>query len=258
MKKREVRYYSSYSDDFDVSADQNFSLPQDYRWIRSDPVSKILSATVYALALAVGGIYCRLVLHVKIRGRSAIRKIKGGCFIYGNHTQPFGDVILPALFAFPKRIYTVVSTANYGIPFIGRILPYLGALPVVSSLRGIGKLNAAIKKRISDGNPIVIYPEAHVWEYCTEIRPFDETSFRYPAKLDCPAFAMTVTYKRSRLFKRPVSEVFVDGPFFAEGDSVREKSVSLHMQVSEAMKKRSRESNFSYIEYRPSDPDLIK
>ena len=253
MKKGEIRYYNSFDDDFEVTADRNYTLPGDYKWIRTDIPSRILSAAVYALALAVGYLYCGLVLHTRIKGRKAFTGVKGGCFIYGNHTQPFGDVVLPALCIFPKRIYTVVSTANYGIPFIGRILPYLGALPVTDSIRGIRALNDAIEKRVSDGHPIVIYPEAHVWEYCSFIRPFSDVSFRYPARLDTPVFAMTVTYKRSRIFRRPIAEVYIDGPFYAKGGSVRQRSAELCKKVSDAMKARSGECDFSYIEYRPAD-----
>ena len=179
--------------------------------------------------------------------------MKGDFFIYGNHTQPVGDVFIPALCVLPKRIYTVVSTANYGIPFIGKILPYLGALPVVGSLHGIKELNKAIEERINKNHPIVIYPEAHVWEYYTEIRPFPETSFKYPAKLNKPVIAMTVTYRKCKVFKRPVVEVYLDGPYYATKESVKERTKSLHDQVYDVMKKRSKNSNVEYIQYRKKE-----
>ena len=191
MKK--VRYYSSFTDDFEESANQGFELPQDYKWVRTDALSKLLSGLIYGSAVILGGAYCKFFLHMKIKGRKNLKGVKGDFFIFGNHTQPVGDVFIPALCVLPKRIYTVVSTANYGIPIIGKILPFLGALPVVSSLHGIKELNRAIEQRLEKGHPIVIYPEAHVWEYYTDIRPFPDTSFRFPARLDKPSFAMTVT-----------------------------------------------------------------
>lgn len=251
MKKQKVRYYNNFSDDFEQSADQDYELPDNYRWIRTDILSKFLSALIYGLAVILGGLYCRCFLHMKIKGRKNLKGIKGGFFIYGNHTQPVGDVFIPALCVLPKRIYTVVSTANYGIPFIGKILPFLGALPVTDSLRGAKELNKAIEYRVAKGHPIVIYPEAHVWEYYTEIRPFPSTSLKFPVKLNKPAFAMTVTYKKSKLFKRPIIEVFLDGPFFPNGITAKEKTVNLHAQVLDTMKKRSHNNNYAYIEYLP-------
>ena len=241
--KEKVRYYESFTDDFEVSKNQNFTLSADYKWVRKDAFSRILSAVVYTLALIFSSVYCYLFLHMKVRGREKFKRVKGGFFIYGNHTQPIGDVFIPALAVFPKRIYTVVSPANYGIPIIGKILPYLGALPTDGTLRGIRELKNAIEYRINNGNAIVIYPEAHVWEYYTKIRPFPETSFAFPMKLDCPAFAMTVTYKKSKFFKKPLMEVCIDGPFYGEKSK-------LHSEVFSAMQKRSKQSDFDYIEYR--------
>lgn len=247
---KETRYYSSFTDDFEVSANQNFKLPDNYKWVRTDILYKIFCALIYGLAVLFGGAYCKFFLHIKVHGRKNIKGLKSGFFVYGNHTQPVGDVFMPALCVLPKRIYTVVSTANYGIPFIGKILPFLGALPIVDSLHGIKELNKAIAYRVERGHPIVIYPEAHVWEYYTGIRPFPDTSFKFPVKCNKPAFALTATYKKSRLFKKPITEVFLDGPFYPSGNTVKDKTADLHGQVFSAMQMRSKNSNYSYIEYK--------
>lgn len=246
---KEVRYYSSFADDFEQSANQNFKLPNDYQWVRTDLVSVFLSGLIYGLAVIFGGAYCRFFLHMKVKGRKNLKSVKGGFFIYGNHTQPVGDVFIPALCVLPKRIYTVVSTANYGIPVIGRILPFLGALPIVDSLHGMKELNKAMEQRLKKGHPIVIYPEAHVWEYYTDIRPFPNTSFKFPIKFDIPAFAMTVTYRKAKFFKRPIMEVYIDGPFYPQGDNTREKTANLHSEIRSIMLERSKNSNYKYVEY---------
>ncbi len=248
-----TRYYKSFSDDFEQSANQDFKLPEDYKWIRTDLKSKLLSGLNYGLAVIFGGLYCKLGLHMKIRGRKSLRGSKGDFFIFANHTQPVGDVFIPAMAVLPKRIFTVVSPANYGIPFIGKLLPYLGALPIDNSLRGMKELTHAIEQRLDKKHPIVIYPEAHVWEYYTGIRPFADTAFKYPVKMNKASYAMTVTYKKSKLFKKPVMEVFLDGPFYGEGETAKEQAVSLHSKVAEVMKKRSENSNFEYIKYLKDD-----
>ena len=252
MKEKEIRYYSSFTDDFEKSVNQNYVLPDNYKWVRKDLCSQMLSAIIYALAIIFSSLYCKFFLHMKINGNKNQKNINGGYFIYGNHTQPVGDVFIPALCVLPKRIYTVVSTANYGIPVIGKILPYLGALPIIDSLRGLKELNKALEYRLEKGHPIVIYPEAHVWEYYTDIRPFPDTSFKFPVKFDKPTFAMTVTYRKARIFKKPIMEIFLDGPFYGHGNSPKEKAANLHNKVYNTMKKRSKNSNFEYIEYKPN------
>lgn len=253
MKEKKIRYYSSFTDDFEQSADQNYVLPDDYKWMRSDLGSRILSAFIYALAIIFSSVYCKCFLHMKVKGRKNLKGVKGGFFIYGNHTQPVGDVFIPALCVLPRRIYTLVSTANYGIPVIGKFLPYLGALPIVSSLHGMKELNKAMEYRLRGGHPIVIYPEAHVWEYYTDIRPFPDTSFKFPVKFDKPAFAMTVTYRKSKLFKKPIMEVFLDGPFYGKGNTPKERVENLHNKIYTAMNKKAENSNYRYIDYRAED-----
>ena len=245
----EKRYYSSFTDDFEQTKEQDYKLPEDYKWIRTDIFSKFLSGLTYGLAVILGGIYCKAVLHISFKGRKNLKSVKGGFFVYGNHTQPFGDVVIPAIGLLPKRIYTVVSPANYGIPFIGKILPFLGALPIADSLHGMKELNKAMETRLNKNHPIVIYPEAHVWEYYTGIRPFADTSFKFPVKFQKPAFAMTVTYRKGKFFKRPVTEVYLDGPFYPSGNTLKEKTADLHGKIYSQMLKRSENSNYSYIQY---------
>lgn len=247
--KKSVRYYTSYKTDFFAAA-KDYSLPPDYKWVRRDLISRAASAIVYTAALIFSNIYCRLFLHVKIKGAHKIRSVKGtGLFLYGNHTQPIGDVFNPALACFPKRIYTVVSTANYALPVIGKILPFLGALPIPDTLRRMKKLDDAIEQRLKQNSPIIIYPEAHVWEYYTKIRPFGATSFKFPVKHNAPVFSMTTTYQRRKFGKKPGITIYIDGPFSPEGTTVKEKAQSLCEKVYQSMLTRSGESNYNYIEY---------
>lgn len=244
-----IRYYTSFEDDFETTADQDYKIPENYKWVNDNFWFKVLSKIIYAVAVAIGFVYCKLFLHIKIIGKVKMKNLKTGFFVYGNHTQPFGDVFIPALCTLPKRIYTVVSSANYGIPVVKHFLSYLGALPISESVSGIKKLNKAIEYRINSGKAVVIYPEAHVWEYYTAIRTFADTSFKYPVKLNAPSFSMTVTYKKSRLFKKPLTRVFIDGPFYPQGDTNKEKVNNLHNAVYKTMCYRAKESNYDYIKY---------
>lgn len=249
--KTEVRYYHSFADDFFQTKNQKYKVPENYTWVRKDLLSRFLSAVIYGTALILSSIYCRIFLHVRIKGGKKLRNVKNtGCFLYGNHTQPVGDVFNPALAAFPKRIYTVVSPANLAIPFIGKLLPYLGALPVSDTIHGMKELNRAIDYRLEQKRCIVIYPEAHVWEYCTFIRPFPETSFKYPVKYSKPVYCMTTTYQKRHFGKKPTITIYIDGPFDDKGSgSIGERASKLRDAVFECMTERSLNSTYQYIRY---------
>ncbi len=249
--KEKIRYYGAYTDDFEVAPQQDMKLPDDYEYIRRDFFSGVKSAFIYGCAVVFGGLYIRLFLHTRYRNKKVLKGFeKQGIFLFGNHTQPVGDVFIPAIATLPKRIYTVASPANFSLPVIGRILPYLGALPLSDTPRGMKKFTEAVSKRIEEGKVVTVYPEAHVWEYCTEIRPFTEGAFRYPVKLSAPSFSMTVTYQKRRLSKKPKAVVYIDGPFYPDETlSPRKQAEELSERIRETMTERSKESNINYIEY---------
>lgn len=251
MTTPRIRYYSSFNQDFSETRDQDYRVPPDYRWVRHDLPYRVLSGLIYGIAIAFSTVYCRLFLHIRFQNSKIVKEgRKTGAFIYCNHTQPLGDVFTPALPCLPGRIYTVVSPANLAIPVIGKILPYLGALPIPDSLRGMKEFHAAIEYRVNQGKYVTIYPEAHVWEYDTEIRSFSETSFKYPVKLKKPVYCMTSTYQQRRIGKRPRCTVYVDGPFYPdESLSPKAQALKLRNQVFECMVQRSKESNCQYIQY---------
>ena len=109
---------------------------------------------------------------------------------------------------------------------------------------------SAIKNRIGEGHPVVIYPEAHIWPYYTKIRPFLDTSFRYPVEIGVPSFCFVNTYHKRRFRKRPKMITYIDGPFFAEGEGgVREKMKALRDQVFARMTELAENSDVEVIKY---------
>ena len=247
--KEKTRYYESESDDF--YSHVGYRLDERYRWVKNGVFHRLASGMVYALALLFSLFFCRLRLHMRIVGAGKLRKEKRGFFFYGNHTQPIGDVFTPAACCFPKRIYTVVSPENLGLPVIGKLLPALGALPIPDTVSGMKEFCGAVKLRTEQRHPVVVYPEAHVWEYYTGIRRFSDEAFKLPAKLGVPVYSFTVTYqKRGKSEKkRPRMTVYIDGPFTASGETVREKAASLCGEVFRAMKLNSEKSDCEYIKY---------
>ena len=245
-------YYSSYTDDVVDSSNQNHKLKKNYKWVHNNPIYIFFAWLLYLfLVYPVGIIYCKLILGVTYKNRKILKNsgIKG-YFLYCNHTQPVGDVLMPALAASPKRIYTVVSPANFALPIIGRILTMIGALPTPDSLREFREFRAAYTKRIRQGHPVVIYPEAHLWPYYTKIRPFSATSFKFPVELKCPCFSQTVTYQRRKFSNKPKITIYIDGPFYPEESlNVRDAQQQLHDKVYNTMLNRATNSTYEYYTY---------
>lgn len=254
MVKREmpeVRYYETFEDDFVVNRGQDYHLPEDYKWIERGLWHRTISKVLCGLFRIVSFFYCKYVLHIKIENGQALNSYKEtGCFLYGNHTQMTGDAF-GALYVNPhKKAYALAGQANLGIPVLGKILTYIGAIPVADSLKGMKEMKATIEQRIKEKGCIVIYPEAHVWPYYTDIRPFPETSFRYPVECQVPSFCMTTTYQKRKQGDKPKITLYVDGPFYPNTSlKKKEQQRTLRDEIYNCMKERSKNSTYQYIRY---------
>ena len=252
MKESKIYYYKSYNDDFVKSKNQNYKLKENYKWIQDNILYRICSEIVYFIAYIFGFFYCKFVLHVKVKNRKILKKYsKQGYFLYGNHTQPVGDVFIPAYVCNNKRIYTVVSQANLGVSFIGTMLPMLGALPVPDSIKDTKKLWDAIVKRIEQKKCVVIYPEAHVWPYYTKIRPFSSTAFKFPVNCNVASFSMTTTYYKRKFGKKPGIIIYLDGPFVPNHNlTKKENEEKICKEIYQSMVNKSNNSTYEYIKYK--------
>ena len=98
------------------------------------------------------------------------------------------------------------------------LLRMLAAIPLPSYPEQVEPFNECIRRRYRRGEPIIIFPEAHIWPYCTRIRPFPEQSFTYPAQLGAPVFGMCVTYEEHKIFKsrKPRAIIHISDPIYPD------------------------------------------
>ncbi len=187
----------------------------------------------------------------KIIGKELLKTAgKEGFFLYGNHTNEIPDAVIPTLLCMPKSVFVIVHPNNVSMPYLGRVTPSLGALPLPDNMDAGRNFNKAIKNKILKGNVVTIYPEAHIWPFYTGIRPFKDMSFGYPVTNKTKVYCFTNTYQKRKNRKTPRMVTYVDGPFTVdEGLSSKEKKKALRDMVYEAMVKRSENSNVELIKY---------
>lgn len=259
-KEPEVIYYEDeLNDDFSPTNDKITPIVVDehYVYLVKNPFKRFLSFTLRRVILPfVAFCYNRINYQVVYRNRKVLKKAKKtGYFIYGNHTQLTPDAFIPFELTLPKEGLIIVSRETVSIPFVGNIAKALGAIPLPSDIKATKHFLEYIEKKIKvDKAAIGIYPEAHIWPFYTGIRPFGDGSFHYPVKYNVPVFCFTNTYHKKRFGKKPRIITYVDGPFYPdESLSTLERKKKLRDQVYEAMKKRSEESDYSYIQYRKKE-----
>lgn len=247
-----IYYSDEHNDEFSHAQITPKKIDENYRYLRPEPWWSILRWLSYRLiATPFAYLYCKLTLHFKVKNRRVLKSVKKeGYFLYANHTQEIADAFLPTMALFPKSVYVIVHPNNVSMPVLGRVTPYLGALPLPSNLKAMRSFKNAMEKRILQGNCVTIYPEAHIWPFYTDIRDFPATSMKYPVEYNAPSFAMTTTYQSRGEGKKPRAVVYLDGPFYPDTSvAPRERAQELRDRIYAAMRLRSALSDCEYIRY---------
>ncbi|MBR4323304.1 1-acyl-sn-glycerol-3-phosphate acyltransferase [Treponema sp.] len=210
---------------------------------------RFLFYRLFAMPLAF--LYLKLKYRHKIINRAVLKPWqKGAFFIYGNHTNILSDPLVPTFVSFPKSVFVVVHPNNVSIPHIGQKMRLLGALPLPDNFAAAKNFMRTMEMRIKSKCSICIYPEAHIWPFYTKIRPFPDTSFKYPVQYKVPAFCFTNVYQKRHFSKNPRMITYVDGPFFADASlSAKEQRKALRDAVYEKMCQRSVLNNVELIKY---------
>lgn len=250
-EKKTVFYTDELNDDFAVTRNQKAKkITGKYDYLKDGrPVWKFFRTFLYrVIATPVAFIYM-LFKGIKIKNRKALKKIKGGYFLYGNHTQGAGDAFTPSLLTFPKRANILVSPQAVSIPVVGTLVPLVCGLPVPFDIAATKHLHKAMQKLLNKKQVMVIYPEAHVWPYYNGIRNFSAASFAYPFTFGVPAVGFAVTYRQRKIFKnaKPFVTVTVSEPIYPEDcENKREMRDKIYEFMTATAE---REKSFAYIEY---------
>lgn len=189
-----------------------------YKYRHNNIFYKIGSFVLFRLfATPIGWLYCKLKLGRKVVNKRAIKGLKG-FFLYGNHTQTAYDSFNPSLVSFPRKTKMIANADSVSIPVIGALTPMLGAMPLPDDIAATKNFLAEMKRAATNGEVVIIYPEAHIWPYYNEIRPFVDASFAYPIKFGVPTVAMVTVYRQRKVFKNlpPKCTVYISDPIYPE------------------------------------------
>ena len=208
----------------------------------------------YVIAIPLVFLCCYVFCGFRVKNRKAIRRIrKSGFFLYANHSH-FTDAFLAPILAFPKRAFVIVNPDTVSIRGLRSFVQMVGAIPIPQGLKAMAPFFAAVKLRAEQKCCISVFPEAHMWNYCTFLRPLKSGSFRYPVLLHLPSVAVAVTYQKRKLplFKSPRRTVFVSDPFYPD-DALSQKEAQRKLQddvETFLQDKLDAYSDYAYYEYR--------
>lgn len=256
MKQKIIYYTDELNDEFSTAEITPKRIDGNYKYLYTSKWKKFTHFFWYRIiATPLAFLYLKLYFGHKIINKKVLKKAKDiGWIQYGNHTHFLADVIIPSVLSIPKDNYVIVHPNNVSMPYLGRITPSLGALPLPDDANAAKHFLKTIETRIAEKQVVTVYPEAHIWPYYTKIRPFKDASFRYPIHYKVPVYCFTNTYQKRRFRKVPRIVTYVDGPFYPKEELTgKQRREELRNRVYETMVMRSANSNVEKIIYKKAE-----
>ena len=255
MSKQKIIYYTDeLNNDFANNKIKTQKLNENYKYENNNVFFKFFSFMFrYIVAVPILWFINVVILRVKIKNKKVLKKLKNkGYFIYANHVVPLDPVIIPVM-THPGKFTLITSSHDtFSIhPIVSFLVKSLGAIPVPSTIKMYDNYVKCMSNNIKKKKRVLIYPEAHIWPYYNKIRNFKASSFRYPVDEGAAIVVMTTTFKKSKIFKKPSIEIYIDGPFYPNLDICRNEAVNELRDIAFlTMSKRANSlSNYEYIKY---------
>lgn len=251
-KQKVIYYEDELNDEFSEAKITPRKVDEKYKYKRGYIWNVLSYIFQNILSMPIKYFYAKFKLKIKFVGKEKFKECKKtGYFMYGNHTQVFADTFIPSLANYPKRNFLIVNPENISMKGSGWIIELLGAVPVPGNKEATKNFMSRIQELQDKGCSITIYPEAHIWPYCTKIRPFKSVSFKYPVRLNKPVYSFVNTYKSYGKNKDKVKVItYIDGPFYPNKElPPKQAQEDLRNIVYKTMSERSLKSDFELINY---------
>lgn len=221
-EEEKVVYYSDeVEEDFSGMNIKKTSLKSDYKYYSTNPFYRFFSKLLCIL-IVIPLFWCINIIKFRpvYKNKKLFKQVKGkGYYVYSNHTTAFDPTLDGVFFAPLQRTITIASQETFSISsLINPIIRAIGGIPVPNKGDGVMFNNyvKCLSYHVSKKHKIVIYPEAHIWQYYNGVRNFKSGSFRYPVWDNAPIFTLTKTFKKSKWRKTPKIIIYVSGPFYPD------------------------------------------
>jgi 1-acyl-sn-glycerol-3-phosphate acyltransferase len=190
-----------------------------YRFINRNVFFRLGSTVLfYLIALPLLDIVSRLFFGLKISGKKNLRYLKGGAVTVTNHIHAL-DSPMVACCLFPRKPFFASLKSNFEIPVVRHLVRLLGGVPIPESPKALHAFMESMRKALEKGRIVHFYPEASLWPWHDELRPFRNGAFHLAVKSGVPVLPMVFTYRkpgalRSKLRKKPLVTLNIGEPTY--------------------------------------------
>ena len=174
----------------------------------------------YFIATPLLYFYIYPVYGLRVKGRKNLKKAKKtGAISVSNHVHVL-DSVMNALALWPRKMIFTSVKSNFHIPVAGKILGVAGVIPVAGSINEAVVFRNELKRILKRKHIVHIYPEGHLINYYSGIRPFGNGAFSLACDSQVPIIPIVIAWRRRRgLYKlfirsKPCATLYIGAPVF--------------------------------------------
>lgn len=155
----------------------------------------------------------RITHGLRIHGRENLKKhkkeFKNGAITIANHVFEWDSMCV--MKAIRPRLYHFPAWAGNLEGPNGPLLRMVGGIPIPDNIPCLKKFKKAMEEVFQRKGWVHFFPEASMWYYYPDIRPFKKAVFQYAVRYDRPVIPMTFTFRpRTGITKFFTKKPFVD------------------------------------------------
>lgn len=192
-----------------------------------------------------------------IEGKENIGLLSGGTIITCNHFNPLDSFAIQYVYDEIKKqkrcgkFFRVIKEGNYtSFPgFYGKLMRSCNTLPLSSSHRTMNEFLSAVKKLLSEGNYILIYPEQSLWWNYRKPKPLRKGAYNLAVKNNAAVLPVFITMQDSDVIDSDgffVQEytIHICRPIFPNPEISRNENIEFMMNENYSVWKKIYEDTY--------------
>lgn len=205
----------------------------------------------YFIAKPLFLFYGKVFLGIKVYGKKKIKHIKGGAITVSNHVHFLDFSIATNFIGGFRRSHIISNKENFDVPFAGKLAAAYGVMPLPDTPKAKINFYNQVNEFLKKGRFIHLFPEASMWPYYTQLRPFKRGAFHFSSRNNLPVIPYVLVFRKSKGFERifrrkPRISVYICDPIYPNLElNKKEQNLDLQRRTYAEMQKVL-EQNKSY------------
>ncbi len=217
-----------------MNTSASYAVDEKFRFVNRSFFFALGSKLFYLFCVPILSFITRVFFGLKIEGHRNFTRVKGGAVTVANHVHPL-DAPMIAVTIFPRMAHMASLKTNFEIPFVRWLVRLLGGVPIPETPKALGAFMEAMIREVHRGRLVHFYPEASLWPWHDELRPFKNGAFRLAVESEAPVIPMVFKYREpsplvKKLRKKPVVTLQIGKPVYpsaAVGNTKKERIEAL-------------------------------